>query len=184
MKTMAFILVLTLLAGCQQQPIRRGNQVGAVTGAVSITEDLQSLMDFSDRFQSYEREGQLALCAEMRAAYEREANRWTGWYLATAISQVDGCGTPQEAIGWIQAMLKQRFVSSEVSWLAHYQIRLLQYQQQQQQQLAATTAEQKKLQRRLSQMDKSNSILEKQLQDLKRIETSINRRLDEKHKAD
>ena len=181
MKTLALILMLTLLAGCQQQSVRGGNQPATVAGTVSIAEDLQSLMDFSDRFQSYERKGQLSLCAEMRTAYEHEANRWTGWYLATAISQVDGCGTQQEAIGWIQAMLNQRFVSSEVSWLAHYQIRVLQYQQQQ---LAAAMVEQKKLQRRLSQMDKANNILENQLQDLKRIETSINRRLDEKHETD
>ncbi len=183
MKMALLLAVLVLLLGCQQPSVRRGTQPVAVVATASVAEDLQGLIDFSSRFQSYEREGQLALCTEMRAAYEEVPNRWTGWYLATAISQVEGCGDPEEAVGWIQAMLNQRFVSDEVSWVAHYQIRLLQFQQQQQAKLAKALAGEKRLQRRLSQVDKVNNTLEKQLRDLKRIETSINRRLDEKQES-
>ena len=182
MKAVTLLVVLVLLMGCQQQSVKRTSQP-AITPVVRVAEDLQGLMDFSGRFQSYERKGQLALCAEMRSAYAKEANRWTGWYLATAITQVDGCGNPAEAIEWIRAMLDQRFVSEEVSWLAHYQIRLLQYQQRQQLQLAKGVAGRKKLQHRLSRMGKVNNTLENQLRDLKRIETSINERLDEQQQT-
>jgi hypothetical protein len=178
MKYLVPLLFLGLLMGCQQQPIRSSSP--AVADTVIVAEDLQSLIDFSMRFQSYELAGQHALCAELRKSYEQSGNRWTGWYLATAITQVDGCGEPKEAIGWIQNMLEQHFVSNEVSWLAHYQIRLLTYQQQRS--LEAATI-QKKLQRRLAHIEKTNTMLEKQLQDLKRIETSINRRLDEKQET-
>ncbi|TVO78491.1 hypothetical protein [Sedimenticola selenatireducens] len=181
MKYLVPLLFLGLLMGCQQQPIRSSSP--AVADTVIVAEDLQSLIDFSMRFQSYELAGQHVLCAELRQSYEQSGNRWTGWYLATAITQVDGCGEPKEAIDWIKNMLEQHFVSNEVSWLAHYQIRLLQYQQHQQQQLIEAATSQKKLQRRLTQMEKINTILESQLQDLKRIETSINRRLDEKQET-
>lgn len=173
------LLGILLLSGCQQPLTRSGGS------AVPDTPDdgLQRLIDFSSRFEAHTRKDQLALCQEMRESLAHEGDAWTGWYLATAISEVDGCGDEEEAIALIRHLLEQRFVSREMGWLAYYQIQLLQRQQQQRRQLRKAAAEQRKLQERFDLMEQAKRLLEDQLRDLKRIETSINQRLDEKQQG-
>lgn len=177
-------LCLLLLSGCQQ-PLTRNDTPVLVTevAADASAGALRNLMDFSNRFQVHTRQDQLTLCGEMRQSLSRDGDLWTGWYLATAISQVEGCGEPEEAITLINRLLEQRFVSREAGWLAYYQISLLQRQQRQRQQLSKAVAEQKRLEERLAQVVEAKLLLENQLRDLKHIETSINQRLDEKQQG-
>lgn len=178
-------ICLLLLVGCQQPLTRtdRGVTASPVTGAESSEDLLLNLIDFSGRFESHTREDQLALCGELRRSLARDEDPLTGWYLATAISQVEGCGDPQEAIDLINRLLEQRFVSRQTAWLAYYQVHLLQRQQEQAQRLGKARAEQRKLQDRLARLGETRRLLENQLRDLKRIETSINQRLDEKEQG-
>lgn len=177
-------LCLLLLSGCQQ-PLARNDAPVLVTEAAVDTSGgvLRNLIDFSNRFQVHTRQDQLILCGEMRQSLSRDGDLWTGWYLATAISQVEGCGEPEEAITLINHLLEQRFVSRETGWLAYYQISLLQRQQRQRQQLSKAVAEQRRLEERLAQVAEAKRLLENQLRDLKHIETSINQRLDEKQQG-
>lgn len=157
---------------------------GSVRGRRGASDEtLRNLIDFATRFESHTRQDQLALCAELRHSIGQNGDLRTGWYLATAISQVEGCGEPQEAVELINRLLDQRFVSRETAWLAYYQIRLLRRQQRQQQQVAKAIAERRELQERLTQVVEARRLLENQVRDLKRIETSINQRLDEKEQG-
>lgn len=185
MKWIGWFCLLLLLSGCQQPLTRSGESPGVRSAAVVETpgEALRNLIDFSTRFEAHTRQDQLALCAELRQSLDQDRDRWTGWYLATAISQVEGCGEPEEAVALINRLLDQRFVSREAGWLAYYQIRLLQRQQRQRQQLNKAVAEQQKLEQRLTRVVEARRLLENQLRDLKRIETSINQRLDEKEQG-
>ncbi|WP_275096282.1 hypothetical protein [Sedimenticola hydrogenitrophicus] len=182
MKRSVWVCLLVLLSGCQQPP-SRGDDLSLEPRAVVVApagEGLQGLFDFSSRFQAHAPRDQLALCEELRQALEPDGDIWPGWYLATAITQVEGCGEPEEAIALINRVLGQRNISHEEGWLAYYQISLLRRQQQQRQQLQEAIAEQRKLKGRIVQLTESRRLLENQLRDLKRIETSINKRLDEK----
>ncbi|AKH21540.1 hypothetical protein [Sedimenticola thiotaurini] len=189
MKWLTPICLLLLLSGCQQPLTRADGDDGIATaGAVATGEEssgdlLLNLIDFSSRFEAHTPEDQLALCSELRASLGRDGDPLTGWYLATAISQVNGCGEPQEAIDLINQLLEQRFVSRQTAWLAYYQVRLLQRQQSQEQKLNKAQVQQRKLQDRLTRLAETRRLLENQLRDLKRIETSINQRLDEKEQG-
>jgi len=185
MRWLAPICLLLLLVGCQQPLTRTEGSVtpSPVTDAESSEDLLLNLIDFSSRFESHTREDQLALCDELRRSFGRDHDPLTGWYLATAISQVEGCGDPQEAVDLINRLLEQRFVSRQTAWLAYYQVHLLQRQQEQAQRLGKARAEQRKLQDRLARLGETRRLLENQLRDLKRIETSINQRLDEKEQG-
>lgn len=181
MKRLLWLCPLLLLSACQQ-PLNRDTapQVPRAVAVAPAGAGLQGLFDFSSRFQAYASRDQLALCADLRQALELDGDIWIGWYLATAISQVEECGDAAEAITLINRVLGQRDLSREEGWLAYYQISLLRRQQEQGERLREALAEQRKLKGRLAQMIESRRLLENQLRDLKRIETSINKRLDEK----
>ncbi len=181
MRYLTILCLLLLLTGCQYSRIK-SSDITHKNFAVTATPkgSLENLIDFSSRFQSHGPKAQIALCTEMREALKKRSDPWTAWYLATAISQVNECGKTEEAIALIKQMLNQRFVSDEVAWVALYQISLLKNQLNQKRQLEMALAGQQKLQQRLIRVDKTNSSLETKLQDLKRIETSIIQRLDEK----
>ena len=183
-RPLLMIALLLLLSGCQQwgRPVANPPDSTPVDLTPAAT-DLQHLIDFSNRFKAHDRKQQLALCEEMRMTLKGKEDPWIGWNLATAISQVEGCGEPAEAIALINQMLERRFVSTEASWLAYYQLLLLKRQQAQHQQLQEATAVDKRQQKRLLQLTEENQSLERKLQELKTIETSINERLDEKQRA-
>ncbi len=175
-------IALLLLTGCQQPVPRDAAPAAVATGASAEASggELRNLIDFSNRFQARTRQDQLALCAEMRRSLGRDDDRWTGWYLATAISQVEGCGEPEEAVALITELLEQRIFPREIGWLAYYQISLLQQQLRQRERLREAGKAQQELQKRLARAEQERRLLKRQLDDLKRIETSINQRLDEK----
>lgn len=171
-----------LLSGCQHALLKNSSGFAdePVTATLPWNMNIESLIDFSSQFQALDPQAQLVLCTQMRKSIDREADLLTGWYLATAITLTPRCGETEEAVELIGHILKRRFVNSEVTWLASYQLDLLRREQHQQQQLKRAIAGQQELQRKLTQSDKTNSALETKLRDLKRIETSIIQRLDEK----
>lgn len=186
MRWITRFFLLLLLTGCQQPMTRSGDTTSGAASAAAVEaqgEALRNLIDFSTRFESHTPQDQLALCVELRHSLDRGGDLWTGWYLATAISQVEGCGEPQEAMALINRLLEQQFVSREAAWLAYYQIRLLRRQQRQGRQLDQALVKQRELQDRLTRVVEARRLLENQLRDLKRIETSINQRLDEKEQG-
>ena len=185
MRWLCWMMLLLLTGGCQQPLTRSANsEVTPSAVAVAAPQDgLRNLIDFSSRFQAHTRQDQLALCAEMRRSLGQNGDRWTGWYLATAISQVEGCGEPEEAVALINELLEELVVPREMGWLAYYQISLLQRQLRQRQQLREAGKAQQELQGRLARTEQERRLLKQQLNDLKRIETSINQRLDEKQQG-
>ncbi|WP_428623934.1 hypothetical protein [Sedimenticola sp.] len=182
MKRIGWLCLLLLLSGCQHNLIRHDDSLTATLKMATITPGmtLEDLMAFSARFQAHSAREQATLCHDIRPVVSGDGNPWSGWYLATAISLNGECGEPAEAIGLINRLLGKRFVAEEVRQFAAYQLSLLQQRQQQAQQLHKLSLEQQKLQERLNREDQVRRLLEKQLRDLKRIETSINQRLDEK----
>lgn len=178
MRRMLWCGLALLLSGCQAGLQRSDTgSVGMPKQPPSVT---RRLIDFSSRFQALARPDQLALCDSMRLSLKRDAGSPLGWYLATAITRVDGCGEPDEAVRLIQRLLDRSRLDHEAEWLARYQLDWLQQQAELQ---AAAQQERQGLHKKLLQAEDKARQLEEKLRDLKRIETSINKRLDEQQEA-
>ena len=178
MNRIAWCGLALLLSGCQAG-LQRGD-----TGSAGMPDQPPSatrrLVDFSNRFQALPRPDQLTLCNSMRLSLKRDVGNPIAWYLATAITRVDGCGEPAEAVRLIQRLLDRSRLDHEAEWLARYQLDLL---QQQATLKEAAQKQQQALERQLLQAEDNARQLEEKLRDLKRIETSINKRLDEQQET-
>jgi len=173
MRSVFWCCAALLLAACQPGLQRVENGASAVPVEPST---LSRLVDFSSRFEMLSGKDQVALCDSMRLSLQQGNPDLTRWYLATAISRVEGCGERGEAILLIQQLLAGDRLERDAEWLARYQLELL---QQQERRLAALQQERQDARGKLQQAEHRARQLEKKLNDLKRIETSINERLDE-----
>lgn len=178
MRGLLWCCVALLLSACQ--PGLQRTETG-LSGIPERPPALRRLVDFSTRFEQLAQQEQRTLCDSMRLSLKRDAPGITGWYLATAISRVEGCGERSEAIQLIQHLLNNEGLEREAVWLARYQLELLQQQEREQ---TADREERQRAHSKLQQAEDRARQLEEKLNDLKRIETSINKRLDEQQPAE
>lgn len=170
--------VISLLSACQPVLQRADNGASPVPEAPS---SVSRLVDFSNRFEMLAERDQVALCDSMRLSLKPDAPGLSGWYLATAIARVEACGERAEAILLLRQLSAGAGLERDAAWLVRFQLeQLLKLEQGQ----AALQEERQVAHRKLQQAEQRARQLEKKLNELKRIETSINERLDEPQKTE
>ncbi len=137
---------------------------------------IEQLIRYEQNLRGHTPQTLLNRCQTLRQRGDNKRTLLTSWQLATLISRVEGCAPLSEAVELLQGVLKQATLSEEAEWLIGYQLSLLKRHQKQLEEAAKT---QQRMSDQLKASQTSRRDLEEKLRDLKRIETSINKRLDE-----
>ncbi len=180
-----FVLVILNIVGCSSITSTDNPVIQDISPLSCSISELEKFMAFSIHFSTLSDTEKKIECDKLRFNYN-VLNDWnSGWSLAYAINNYSGCGTINEGISILKKIRDTKLNSEQIEWLLDQHILLLGQLKTIKIQNRINNSlhrEIKLLNEQLSNcQDKKNTMLLK-LHELKSIETSINKRLEEEQK--
>ncbi len=182
MRLKLFVLAISTITGCSSISSRDNPVIQDISPLSCSISELDKFMTSAIHFTTLSDKEKKIECNKLRFNYT-VLNDWnSGWSLAYAINNYPACGTIHEGINILENIRDTKLNSEQINWLLNHHILLLKQLKTIKSHKKINNAlnqELKLSKEQLANCQNEKSIMLLKLHELKRIETSINQRLEE-----
>ena len=178
------LFIAMSLSGCASLLVVEKEVAQITAPQISRLTELEKLMAFATRFSTLSDQEKQVECNQLMFQFYIADNWQAGWALAYVISDFQSCGTITEGLEILYRTRERQSQAGLSLWLINYQISLLSQLKQIKEQNQKLQQSLELTQQQLFNTQDDKNIMVLKLLELKKIETSINQRLeDEKNET-